>query len=858
MFVRRRNRIAPKVRSSPASFTRAIAAGVEALERRQLLSGSVITLENTTVDEGQVTLDLADLATEVDGAVQSWSINWGDGSDPEPVLGSPDVTHAYDGDNTFTITATATTVGVGGPPGMGRDETFGDDENGTASSPAAGDVPSAAMAVVPGGKILVAGVDGTLNRPTLTRYESDGTVDNAFGIDGNGVANPAVNTGFSTFAGLATAIQDLGSDYRIIVAGVYESSGDGFALVGYHSDGSIDTDFGDNGLVQVDVGSGETLTDIAITADNQIVIFGTALVGGDFRMIVARFNEDGTADDGGIDDTTPGSFGSSGRIETNFTGNDIAADMVLDPDGKIVIAGTVGLTGDVSSDFLIARYNADGDLDTTFGDPDGGVLRTGFVRLDAGGEDIAAKLAISNSRIAITGISVVDPDTLASNLATAMLDLNGDLTSFGGSGVALREFASFPPMPNQFAGAALATDGSLLVSGVWAEGTEEEYVFLRYNAAGDTADAQTVPSGGQFPTGGFAVEGSGILISNTGGGMQVSRFTPTVGGGGTTETPVVLEVTIENVAPTANLTAPSGIVLRRETITVTGNFDDVIDTNLTATLDLGDGTSQLVTSGFSVTHAYAQSGNYTVTLSVSDGDDTTVASQTITVDSIRSSGGVLTVSAATNGGAILVGPNNVVIDGQTRNYATPTRIVILGSDASDIVSVAGSVNVLVEIYGGAGNDVLNGGNGGNIIVGGDGIDSIAGGSGRDILIGGRGADAIVSNPGDDILVAGYTEFDSNPAALGTLYNAWNGTGSYSARVTLLRDTGVSGLRLRGGAAGDLNATVFDDSEPDEITIDVLHGASGEDWFLANVSGSGQRDLTPGAKSGEVRTDISAE
>src|SRR5262245_29912893 len=64
-------------------------------------------------------------------------------------------------------------------------------------------------------------------------------------------------------------------------------------------------------------------------------------------------------------DTT---FGTGGITVTDFDGYcDVATDVVIQPDGKIILGGSKDDCGDHSSSFSLARYNPDGTLDPTFG-----------------------------------------------------------------------------------------------------------------------------------------------------------------------------------------------------------------------------------------------------------------------------------------------------------------------------------------------------------------------------------------------------------------------------------------------------------------------------------------------------------
>jgi hypothetical protein len=57
-------------------------------------------------------------------------------------------------------------------------------------------------------------------------------------------------------------------------------------------------------------------------------------------------------------------FGSGGKVVTAFPGSSVATSAVLQSDGRFVVAGTCK---SATLEFCLARYNADGSLDSTFG-----------------------------------------------------------------------------------------------------------------------------------------------------------------------------------------------------------------------------------------------------------------------------------------------------------------------------------------------------------------------------------------------------------------------------------------------------------------------------------------------------------
>jgi Ca2+-binding RTX toxin-like protein len=159
-------------------------------------------------------------------------------------------------------------------------------------------------------------------------------------------------------------------------------------------------------------------------------------------------------------------------------------------------------------------------------------------------------------------------------------------------------------------------------------------------------------------------------------------------------------------------------------------------------------------------------------------------------------------------------------------------IVVNAQAGDDDVTVAGSIGLTAWLYGGAGNDDLKGGGGDDALLGGAGNDHLTGGQGRDLLIGGQGADRIVGSAGDDILIAGFTAYDSNRAALASLFGIWTDTElTYQQRVASLQDS-----TLRGGV--HLGATTVGD----DGAADVLTGSSGRDWFWFDESNDRVTDL----------------
>jgi uncharacterized delta-60 repeat protein len=207
-----------------------------------------------------------------------------------------------------------------------------------------------AVAIQTDGKIVAAG--SSSGHFVLVRYNTDGSPDTSFGNSG------VVTTTIGSFSdAYALVIQTNG---KIVAAGetAHDAStlSSGFALVRYDTDGSLDTSFGTNGIVTSSLGSSYNgAYAVALQSDGKMVAAGYTGEGVDDDFALARYNTDGSLD---------GTFGTGGAITTDFGNREPAHALAIQTDGKVVLAG---YTQDVERDFALARYNADGSPDTSFG-----------------------------------------------------------------------------------------------------------------------------------------------------------------------------------------------------------------------------------------------------------------------------------------------------------------------------------------------------------------------------------------------------------------------------------------------------------------------------------------------------------
>ncbi|HEX8292407.1 MAG TPA: Calx-beta domain-containing protein [Pyrinomonadaceae bacterium] len=251
------------------------------------------------------------------------------------------------------------------------DTTFGGggkvllDFGGTADGPAG-------VAVRADGKIVVVGsaykynedFTGAVSDFVLARLNPDGTPDATYGAGGKVKLN--FDTPFPAYP-VSAVMQP---DGRVVVAGYVRRGNDpqvfasDFFAARFNPDGTPDATFGTQGHTSVDIAEYDIAFGAALQPDGKIVLAGVGganvnTFGSATSFALARLKPDGTPD------TT---FDGDGRLTTAFLGQDYAYGVAVQADGKIVAAGAAGGRFNLTEpDFALARYEANGALDPTFG-----------------------------------------------------------------------------------------------------------------------------------------------------------------------------------------------------------------------------------------------------------------------------------------------------------------------------------------------------------------------------------------------------------------------------------------------------------------------------------------------------------
>jgi len=311
----------------------------------------------------------------------------------------------------------------------------------------------------------------------ILRYNSDGSLDNTFGINGIVIMRVFMRNDF----GYGVVVQP---DGKIVVAGGSWNGNDWDVLVmRFNSDGTPDISFGSYGVVVYDSGSDEESYGIALQQNGEIVVVGYKFSYGlpCHDALIVRYNSDGTLDR---------TFGEGGITIYNsrLDGLDFGSAVALQPDGKIVVAGYSN-TGFSIYEAFVLRYNSNGSLDSTFGE-DGVVIYNNFY------QDFGYGVAIQpNGKIVVVGEEYGD---------SLVLRYNSDGTldrSFGKDGSVTFDSGGY----DYSSAVAIQPQGKIVVTG----SSNGNTLILRYNNDG-LLDSTFGGDGVIFYEGG--VNGSGIAV----------------------------------------------------------------------------------------------------------------------------------------------------------------------------------------------------------------------------------------------------------------------------------------------------------------------------------------------------------
>jgi uncharacterized delta-60 repeat protein len=334
---------------------------------------------------------------------------------------------------------------------------------------------------------------------------ANGNLDPTFGSAGT------VRTDFSGNIDRANAVA-IQSDGKIVAAGSSFSSTktvEDFIVARYNANGSLDKRFGNNGKITTDFFRNvDSISALAIQPDGKIVVAGVAQLagtGGTPRVFaLARYTSDGRPDS---------SFGNGGSLTTSFGGTFAAASAImLQPDGKIVVAGTADFNPRVPNsglDFAVARYNSNGILDASFGDA-GKIVYDFFGSFDQAN---AAALQPDGKIIVVGSASY---DSFNRDIGFALTRFNADGTTDFGFGSGGKQITDFFDAGAKANGVVLQPDGRFVVAGTASDSATRpvatDFALARYNSDGSLDSSFGTAGETSIPFSDSATEQANALV----------------------------------------------------------------------------------------------------------------------------------------------------------------------------------------------------------------------------------------------------------------------------------------------------------------------------------------------------------
>lgn len=396
-----------------------------------------------------------------------------------------------------------------------------------------------AVTVQADGLIVVAGeINGDF---ALVRYQSDGTLDSAnFNPSSTRAGTVTQHIGVGASAANAVTIQQGGA---ILAAGqsLDNNNRQNFTLARFSSDGGLDTSFNagdvDAGTITTAIGTGDSAAyALGLQVDGSILAAGYATEGATQNFAVARYTSGGQLDTSfnpegivpGAIDNAVGSYASA------------AYGLAVQTDGRIVVAGAA--TGGPQNEFALARYNANGTLDSTFNPNGSGATSPGTLAtaVGAGGSSAYGVTLQPDGKIVAVGRA---NDGTADGFAVARYNGDGTLdTGFNAGGPQPGTVITPIGTGRVLARAVvLQPDGKIVAAGYAFNGATQVLALARYNgdgtldtgfnAAGPAPGTLTTPLGsGNATATALALQTDGKIVtagtahSSTGPVMAVARY----------------------------------------------------------------------------------------------------------------------------------------------------------------------------------------------------------------------------------------------------------------------------------------------------------------------------------------------
>jgi len=244
--------------------------------------------------------------------------------------------------------------------------------------------------LLPNGKLLWFGrgdYPGGVYDLDLARYNANGSLDATFGA--GGLVSHSIRPGTDLEQYHVAVLQP---DGKILIGGEIERGANGldWTVIRLHPDGSFDKSFDKDGRLATPFSGNDFLYDMVVQPDGKIVAVGVR--SGNSDIVLARYLPDGSLDP---------TFSGNGKHAISLGGTEIGRAIVLQPDGKIVVAGQTDAAGG-DDDMVVSRLESDGSLDPSFG-----VDGTRFVDFTGKDDEAHDLLLQPDGKLVATGWAVV-------------------------------------------------------------------------------------------------------------------------------------------------------------------------------------------------------------------------------------------------------------------------------------------------------------------------------------------------------------------------------------------------------------------------------------------------------------------
>ena len=307
---------------------------------------------------------------------------------------------------------------------------------------------------------------------TVGAAKTIGGLDPNFGT--NGLASH--NVGITSVAG----VLEQPNGQSVICGTAGNAPDQTFALTRYNADGSLDMNFGTNGVVTTSIGSGnDEAGDVELLSNGDILVAGTVVTSSGSEFALAEYTSAGALD------TTFGN--GTGFVVTSFSTtagvltDDTARALAVASNGTIYLGGSSN-AANKGLDFAIASYSANGTPNTSFG-------TNGTALLDfSGGDDVVNALAVESNGDVVAAGSTTNPSSGVVSVALARFLPNGTIdTHFGAKGKVVTGVQGVADVATSI---ALESAGKIVIGGLSATGSPSDgsltsdFLVARYTSTG--------------------------------------------------------------------------------------------------------------------------------------------------------------------------------------------------------------------------------------------------------------------------------------------------------------------------------------------------------------------------------------